>query len=48
MCKMFLFHYTGTPTLCAGVQKEEEGLCRCIQSHEGECRERHEGAAVPG
>ena len=45
---MFFFHYTGTPTLCANVQKEEEGLCWSIQSHEGKSRGRGEGAAVPG
>ena len=48
MCKMFLFHYAGTPTVCAYVQKEEEGLCRCLQSYEGESRRRNEGATVPG
>ena len=32
----------------AYVQKEEEGLCRCLQSYEGESRRRNEGAAVHG
>ena len=36
ICKIFLFHYTGTTTLCTYAQEEEERLCRCAQSHEGE------------